>query len=173
MVVAVVTVRMVQMAVHQVINVIAMRHGFMATAWAMYMACRMAVALVAWGTALGVEGVDHQAMFIDMIAMHMVQVAVMQVVNVAIVLYRRVATACLVLVVMIGMLRASTHAETSFDCYPDYKCRSRVRSARTILLPLIGSTGARKAISSNSIRFCAHYLRDPRHTQRHRKKDIT
>ena len=119
MVIAVVTVRMVQMAVHQVIDMIAMRHQLMAAARAVHMACGVTGALVAWRAALGIVGAHRQAVLVDVIAVHMVQVTVMQIVNVAIVLDRRMATARLVLMFVVGMLRASTHAERLFLCLLD------------------------------------------------------
>jgi hypothetical protein len=49
-----------------------------------------------------------------MIAMHMVQMSIVQIVNVAIVLNSRMTTARLVLMVMIGMLRTGTHVDRLF-----------------------------------------------------------
>jgi hypothetical protein len=114
MVVAVVTVRVVQMAVHQVIDMVAMRHGLMTAIWSMYMICRVAVTLVSRRAAIRIEVVHRQAVLVDVIAMHMVQVTIVQIVNMAIVLNRRMATARLVLMVMIGMLRAGTHVDGLF-----------------------------------------------------------
>jgi hypothetical protein len=45
MVVAVAIVRVVQMTVHQVIDMVAMRHGLMGATWPVYMTCGVAVAL--------------------------------------------------------------------------------------------------------------------------------
>lgn len=114
MVVAVVTVRVVQMAIHRVIDMVAMRHGLMAATWPVYMTCGVAVALVGRRAAIRVEGIHRQAVLVDMIAMHMVQMTIVQIVNVAIVLNSRMTTARLVLMVMIGMLRASTHVDRLF-----------------------------------------------------------
>ncbi|MBC3335410.1 hypothetical protein HU732_03850 [Pseudomonas proteolytica] len=114
MVVAVVTVRVVQMAVHQVLDMVAMRHGLMTAIWPVYMTCGVAVALVGRRAAIRVEGIYRQAVLVDVIAMHMVQVTIVQIVNMAIVLNRRMATARLVLMVMIGMLRAGTHVDGLF-----------------------------------------------------------
>ncbi len=118
MVIAVVTVRVVQMAIDQVINMIAMWHGLMAAAWAVHMTGGVAGALMAWRAALGVVSVDRQAVLIDMIVMHMVQVAIVQVINVTIVLNRRMAASSLVLMAMVGVLRASTHVQRLFRLLP-------------------------------------------------------
>lgn len=114
MVVAVIAVRVVQMATYQVIDMIAMRHRLMTAARAVHMSCGVAVTLVAWCAALGVIGVHRQTVLVDMIAVHMVQVTIMQVVDMAIVLDRRMTAARLVLVAVVGMFRASTHAELLF-----------------------------------------------------------
>jgi hypothetical protein len=63
-------------------------------------------------------GVHRQAVLVDMIAMHMVQVAVVQVINVTIVLNRRMAASILVLMTMVGVLRASTHVQRLFRLLP-------------------------------------------------------
>jgi hypothetical protein len=76
MVIAVVAVRVVQMAIDQVIDMITMGHRLMAATWAVYMIGGVAGALMAWRAALWVVSVHRQAVLVDMIAMHMVQVAV-------------------------------------------------------------------------------------------------
>jgi hypothetical protein len=111
MVVAVVTVRVVQVAIHQVINVITMGYRLMTAVWAVYMIGGVAGALMVWRAALGVVSVHRQAVLVDMVTVHMVQMAVMQEINVAIVLDSRMATPGFVLVTVVGMLCASTHIE--------------------------------------------------------------
>jgi hypothetical protein len=90
-VVAVAVVRVVEMAVDQVIGVIAVRHAGMAAAGAMDVTGGVAGAPVV-GRALGRIGrVDRDRAFVDVIAVDLVQVAVVQVVDVAGVLDREVA----------------------------------------------------------------------------------
>lgn len=110
MVVAVATVWVMQVAVHQVIDMITMRHRLMAAARPVDMICRMAVALMTWRAALWIVRIHRQAVLVNMITVLMVQVTIMQVINVTIVLDRRVTATGLVFMVVVGMLRASTHA---------------------------------------------------------------
>lgn len=90
---------------------ITMRHGLMAAAWAVHMISWVRVTLMGWCTARRVNIVHRQAVLVDMIAVHMMQMSVMQVVNVAIVLDCCMATARLMLMAVIWMLRASTHVK--------------------------------------------------------------
>ena len=55
MVVAVATVRVVQMAVHQIIDMVTMRHGLMAATWPVHMTCGVAVTLVCRRAAIRIE----------------------------------------------------------------------------------------------------------------------
>lgn len=54
MIVAMIAVRMVQMTIHQVANVIAVRHGFVAATRAMHMALFVAPAVVVRRAAIGI-----------------------------------------------------------------------------------------------------------------------
>ena len=105
MVVAVVAVRVVQMTINEVVRVVAMRYGFVSAAGAVYMSRFVAVAVMIWGADVRVGGADGDAVFIDVVAVRMVQVSVVQVINVAFVLDGGVAAACAVLVFVIGVVR--------------------------------------------------------------------
>jgi hypothetical protein len=98
MVIAMAGMGMVQAAIDEVIDMIAMRHRFMATAGAVHMA-----AIVRAGAAIGVADADADDMFIDMVTMHMVQMAVVQIIDMAIMLHGGVAATGAVLVGVIGM----------------------------------------------------------------------
>jgi hypothetical protein len=103
MVITMIAVRMMQVTVHQIIRVVAVRHGFVAAAYAVDMARFVAAAVVLRGTRVGVRGVDGQHMFVDMIAVRMMQVPVVQIIRVPIMFHRRMAAASAVLMVVIGM----------------------------------------------------------------------
>ena len=105
MVVAVVAMRMVQMAIDEVIDVVAMRHRFVAAAVAVHVAGFVAAAVVVRRADVRVGGADGDGVFIDVVAVRMVQVSVVQVINVAFVLDGGVAAACAVLVFVIGVVR--------------------------------------------------------------------
>ena len=105
MVVAVVAVRVVQVAINEVVNVVAMRYGFVSAAGAVYMSRFVAVAVMIWGADVRVGGADGDAVLIDVVAVRMVQVAVVQIVNVAVVLDGGVAAVRAVLVFVVGVVR--------------------------------------------------------------------
>ncbi|NWB84026.1 MULTISPECIES: hypothetical protein [Pseudomonas] len=109
MVVAVATMRMVQMPLHQIVHMIPMCDSFMPTARAMHMILGMSAAAMIRCAASGIARVDLQAVLIDVIAMHMVQVTIVQVVDMAIVLNRRMSAARAMLMGVIGMLVARAH----------------------------------------------------------------
>ena len=105
MVVAVVAVRVVQVAIDEVVNVVAMRHRFMTAAGAVNVPGFVAAAVVVGRAGVRVGGADGDAVFIDVVAVRVVQVAVVQVVNVAVVLDGGVAAARAVLVRVVGVVR--------------------------------------------------------------------
>ena len=79
MVVAVITVLVVQTAVDDVVNVITVRYGFVAATFAV----NVAVAGVNRMAAVRVGFIDTQGVFIVVAVMLMVQVAVVQIIDVA------------------------------------------------------------------------------------------
>lgn len=79
MIIAMARMHMVQAAIDQIIDMIAMRHRLVPAAGAVDMA-----AIVRAGAAVGVAGADADHMFINMVAMHMVQMAIVQIIDMAI-----------------------------------------------------------------------------------------
>ena len=104
MVVAMVTVRMVQVAVDQVVDVVTVRDGFVATTGTMDVVGLMAAALVLGGAAVGIGGRDGDHVLVDVVAMRMVQVTVVQVVDMTVMPDGRVAAAGAMGVVMVGVM---------------------------------------------------------------------
>ncbi len=102
--------RVVQVAVDQVIDMVAVGNRLMAATRAMNVVGGMAATLVAGCAALGVLAVGFQYVFVDMIAMHVMQVPIMQIIDMSIVFDCRMAAARLVLMVMVWMLVAGTHS---------------------------------------------------------------
>jgi hypothetical protein len=83
-VVAVVAVRVVQVPVHQVVDVVAVGGCCVAAAGAMLVGFLVTAAVMAWSASGRVRRVDCQGMFLDLAAVLVVQVAVVQVIDVAI-----------------------------------------------------------------------------------------
>ncbi|MGH9548929.1 MAG: hypothetical protein ACRD3W_06115 [Terriglobales bacterium] len=99
MIVAVVTVRMMQLALYEVINMVAMRDGFVSAVWTVVMRTtdfRRA--------AHGICSAHSDHMFVDVIPMHMVKMAVVKIVYMTIMANRGVSAVWAVLMGMVGMV---------------------------------------------------------------------
>jgi hypothetical protein len=91
-VVAVVTVLVVELAVHEVVGMVPVRHGRVPTAWPV--AVVGAVRTVEGGRApFRVCAVDGEAVLVHVSRVRMVQMSILEVVDVAVVHHRRVAAA--------------------------------------------------------------------------------
>jgi hypothetical protein len=103
MVVAVLTMLMVQSTVDEIVDVIAMRHGFMTTARTMIMPDFVTFVAVFRRTAVRVVigYLDH--VFVGVIAMRMMKMPIMEVIDMVAVTNRDVTATRLVLVRMLGM----------------------------------------------------------------------
>ena len=104
-VVAVVAVLVVQAAVYDVVGVVAVRHGFVAAAFAVNMAGTGLHGVAA----VGVGGVYIEAVFVVVAVVFVVQVAVVDVVDVVAVFDGGVAAAFAVNVLVVGMGMAVAH----------------------------------------------------------------
>ena len=104
-VVAVVAVLVVQAAVYDVIGVVAVRHGFVAAAFAVNMAGTGLYGVAA----VGVGGVYIEAVLVVVAVVFVVQVAVVDVVDVVAVFDGGVAAAFAVNVLVVGMGMAVAH----------------------------------------------------------------
>lgn len=83
--------RMVQMSGHQVVEVIGMRDAFVPAARAVRMRAVVLAARVTAGAGCGVRLSRRQRTLVNVVIVHAVQVAIMEVVRVVIVPHRRVA----------------------------------------------------------------------------------
>jgi hypothetical protein len=97
-IVAVDAVGVVQMAVHQVIDVIPVWHRLVAAIRSVNVLFIVRKALVAWRTFLGIRRVHLNVMVVHVVAVRVMQVTIVKIVRVAIVFYRRMATVRAVLV---------------------------------------------------------------------------
>ncbi len=104
MIIAVVAVRMVQMPVHEVIHVVAMRYSFVAAVWTMDVVRIVTTAGVRRSTRLGIRVAHWNDVFFDCSAISLVmEVPIVQVVDVPVVFDGRVATAFPMLMIVILM----------------------------------------------------------------------
>lgn len=108
-VVAVIAVRMVQMTVDQIVDVVAVRHRFVAAARPVHMTGAMAGTVMLRRAAVRVGGADGDHVLIDMVAMHVVQMAVVQEIDMVFVTHCSMAALRAMLVVVMGVLGAAGH----------------------------------------------------------------
>jgi hypothetical protein len=114
-IVTVIAMRMMQPAVHEVIDVVTMRYRFVSAVWAVLVRAadvRRAVH--------GICGVDRDDMFVHVILMRMVEMAVVKIVHVAVMANRGVPAVRAMLMGVVGMmlLGASGHDFPSFIYNP-------------------------------------------------------
>ena len=103
MIVAVVAVRMVQMASDEEVDVTSVRNPLVSTAFAVHVCRVMLVARVLGRAAVRVVRVDGERVLVDVVAVGMMQMPVVQVVGVALVQQRDMPAAGPMLVVVIGV----------------------------------------------------------------------
>jgi hypothetical protein len=99
-----VAVRVVQVAVHQVVNMVAMRHGLMTATGAMFVAFIMRPAVVLRRATRRVAAVDVKLVFLNSSLAHVMQMPVVQVIHVTVVLDARVPATGAVLVTVIFVM---------------------------------------------------------------------
>lgn len=99
-------VGMVQVPIHQVIDMVAMGHGLMAAIGAMLVGRFVTAALVRRGATLGVVSIYGQGVLFDLAIFLMVEVAIMQVIDMALVNDGGVSAGGTMLVVVIFVLVA-------------------------------------------------------------------
>jgi hypothetical protein len=100
-----VAVRMVQMSFDAVVDMIAVRDRFMAAARAMHMPLGMAAAGVLRRAGVGVLAADIEMMFFDLASLRVMQVAIVQIVDVFVVLDRGVAAVRAVSMAVVAVCR--------------------------------------------------------------------
>ena len=104
MIVAVIAVWMMQVAVDQIIDVVAVRDRLVAASWAMNMAGLVPRARVSRRAPVGILRRHFYDMFIDVTRMHVMQVTIVQIVHMITVLHGRMAASGTMLVVVVGVV---------------------------------------------------------------------
>jgi hypothetical protein len=153
-------VGMMQVAVHKIIDVIAVRNGLVTTAGAVLVVLAMTAAAVARRATGRVLASHSQAVLLNPLGSHVVQVAVVQVVDVPLMFDGGVAAGRAMLMIVFGM--NSSHSETSFSGTGS-RLAEQIANASLILFrgtsrtrPLSSSlsSGALKRFSRNRDEIC-------------------
>jgi hypothetical protein len=98
-----VAVRMMQVAVDQIVDMIGMRHRLMATVGAVLVALGMAAAIVIRRAAVRIGRAHRDDVLVEMILVRMMKMAVVQIVHVPLMAHRGMAATNAVLVRMVVM----------------------------------------------------------------------
>ncbi|MDQ0012178.1 hypothetical protein J2W23_000542 [Variovorax boronicumulans] len=81
MIIAMIPVWVMKVTVNQVVDVIAMRHGFVAAVGTMNMSCLMPLAAMVRRALIGIRDRYFKGVFVNVAVVHVVQMAVMQIVD--------------------------------------------------------------------------------------------
>ena len=122
-------VHMVQVAIDQIIDMITVRHRFVAAAGAVHMAaCQIGNAAIGIG-----RGYGHH-MFIDMIAVRVMQMAIMQIIDMAIMAHGGVAAARPMHMGMAGVGVGAAHRDSPLDMHilPPWQIAMPLRPSRSM-----------------------------------------
>jgi hypothetical protein len=116
-IVTVVTMRVMQVAVNKVVNMVAVRDGFVTAAWSVNVACLVSGAMMIRSTDVRILLCDFQDMLFDLtICLNVVQMSIMQVVHMIAVLDTRVlAIWTMLMVVMSVQCRHSQFSDSRFQ----------------------------------------------------------
>jgi hypothetical protein len=102
---------MVQMTVDKVVDVVAMFYLRVAAVGTVDMTCGMSLTGMVRRAAVGICSRHRQLAFVHMIAMRMMQMAIMQVIDVAVMLNRQMSAARTVIMLMLDDLIAGRHTD--------------------------------------------------------------
>jgi hypothetical protein len=111
-----ITMRMVQSAVYEIVDMVTVRHRFMTAVWT------VCVGAVNFRSAFhGIRGVVHNDMFVDVIVVHMVEMAVVKIIHVALMANCRVPAIRTMLMRVVGVVFLGTcghwrHSLRKLDC---------------------------------------------------------
>jgi hypothetical protein len=103
---------MMQVAVNQVVKVITVGNGLMSTAGTVYMSLVMSATLMTGRTLIGICRVDFEHVFVNVILVHVMQVAIMQIIDVVGMSDSHMAAGEPVLMAVPLMLGAGTHRDS-------------------------------------------------------------
>jgi hypothetical protein len=153
-----IAVRVMQASVYKVVDVVTVRYGLVSAIRAM----RVIWALGSRSALRRIRGIDREDMLVNMIPMHVVEMAVMNIVDVAIMADRRMAAGRSVLMGMVGMVLLGTGGHDLFLLFPR-KCELWSHfygSASRRQSDLLAPATSRRSLSVSSIG--KHWMRQVR-----------
>jgi hypothetical protein len=109
MVIAVPVMRVVEMALHEVVHVISMWNPLVTAVWAVYMSWLMRSTIVVWRTAVRIVLADWYVVVIHMIAVYVMEMPIVKIIGVAIVLHSGMTAICAMLMGVAFVFGTSGH----------------------------------------------------------------
>jgi hypothetical protein len=109
MIITMIAMGMMKMAIHQIINVVAVGNSLVAAARTMDMASVVAGTLMVWGANIGVRVGNGNHMLVNMVHMGVMKVAIMKIINMPLMKDSGMATARTVDMGVIVVSGASGH----------------------------------------------------------------
>ena len=113
-IIAMIAVRVVQSAGHQIVHMVAVRHGRMSAIRAMNVFGRVSVRTMSALVGVGFVHFDH--VLVNMVPVHVMQVPVVEIIRVTCMFNRRMATTGAMLVSVICVLGAIAHIDSLHLC---------------------------------------------------------
>ncbi|KRQ91695.1 hypothetical protein [Bradyrhizobium valentinum] len=103
MIIAMITVRMVQPAVYKIVDMVTMRHRFMSAVWTVRV-----VAMDLRSALHGICGIYRDDMFVHVILVHMVEMAVVKIIHMSVMTNRGVPAIRAMFMGVVGMVFLGT-----------------------------------------------------------------
>jgi hypothetical protein len=97
-----IAVGMVQVSIDQIIHMVPVWHRLMSAAWSMMMRCIMSATAMLWRTAMGILRSYPDHVFLDLTALQMMEMAAVEIIDVALMLNRGMTATGFVDMRMIG-----------------------------------------------------------------------
>jgi hypothetical protein len=117
MIIAMVAMRMMQVAINQIVHMVPMRHRLVAASGPMHVTRAVTGAAMLRSALAGIGRGDLDDMFIDVVAMDMMEMPVMQIVNMAVMMDGRMTAIRAVNMRMIGMLGVGACRHGMTPCF--------------------------------------------------------
>jgi hypothetical protein len=131
-IVAMVAVRMVKVAIDEIVDVVAVRDGLMSASRPVHMPRLVSCATVIGRAAIRVLGRHFNDVLVDVIGMRVVQMPVVQVVDMIAVAHRRMSAGGAMLMCMIGMMRLGALCHRGLALRSDHQATGWYREATAV-----------------------------------------
>ena len=131
-----VAVRMVKVAIDEIVDMVAVRDSLMSASWSVHMARLVSGTTVVRRATIRIFGRHFNGVFVHVIGMRVVQMPVVQVVDMIAVAHRRVSAGRTMLMRVIGVMRLGALCHWAFLCDRTINSLAALRYATAVLFLL-------------------------------------